>query len=390
MWKIAFQVLPILFWLLSLSVVVRPLRLKRSASWLVAAVLALAFGKFAFFALVGGNGFNPDLPRCLIWAYCWAYEAAFFLTVFSAAAAVVRLAMRRFGREASPRAMRMCAAALLLAAACVAAWGMYESLRIPSVREIEIAWDALPASFDGYRVLHLSDLHCSSAARRERFEKIAERVNAIGADVVAITGDFVDGLVSDRAGDLEPIASIRAKDGVVCCTGNHEAYWDWSGWSAKFSSWRLRFPEKDGPLVVRRGDDAVVFGGMQDPAVLRRVFGLPCAFAKSAFDGIPDSAFRVLLFHRPLTEEVDSTGAGVRLQLSGHTHGGAMPILRQLVSLVNEDHVRGVYEFAPGRFLHVSPGTGQWAGFPLRIFTPVEMTLITLRRSGAKPAPQGR
>jgi hypothetical protein len=76
----------------------------------------------------------------------------------------------------------------------------------------------------------------------------------------------------------------------------------------------------------------------------------------------------------------DAKNANLRLQLSGHTHGGAMPILSILVALTNEDHVRGLYEFAPGRYLHVSPGTGQWAGFPLRLFNSAEITEIVLRR----------
>ena len=69
----------------------------------------------------------------------------------------------------------------------------------------------------------------------------------------------------------------------------------------------------------------------------------------------------------------------MRLQLSGHTHGGAMPVLRWLVERSNEGRSRGVYEFAPGRFLHVSPGTGQWAGFPLRLCTSSEITELILR-----------
>ena len=57
-----------------------------------------------------------------------------------------------------------------------------------------------------------------------------------------------------------------------------------------------------------------------------------------------------------------------------------MPLLSLLVAQFNEGHVRGLFEFAPGRFLHVSPGTGQWAGFPLRILNPAEITVIVLRR----------
>ena len=60
-----------------------------------------------------------------------------------------------------------------------------------------------------------------------------------------------------------------------------------------------------------------------------------------------------------------------------------MPGLKWLAARYNEGHVRGLYEFAKGRYLHVSPGTGQWAGFPLRLFNPAEITEITLRRKAA-------
>ena len=134
--------------------------------------------------------------------------------------------------------------------------------------------------------------------------------------------------------------------------------------------------------VIRRGESALALGGLTDPAFFRGMEHW--LSASSAFRNAPPGAFRILLFHRPFTAEIGSAAAGVRLQLSGHTHGGAVPLLRQLVSHVNEGHVRGLYEFAPGCFLHVSPGTGQWAGFPLRLFNPAEITEIVLRVSQAK------
>ena len=102
--------------------------------------------------------------------------------------------------------------------------------------------------------------------------------------------------------------------------------------------------------------------------------------AREAFHGTPGTAFRILLFHRPVTDLIGSEDADVRLQLSGHTHGGAFPVLHWLVAYANEGHTRGLYEFAPGRYLYNSPGTGQWAGFPIRLFNPTEVTVITLRR----------
>ena len=182
--------------------------------------------------------------------------------------------------------------------------------------------------------------------------------------------------------DLEPISRLKAKDGVWGCTGNHEAYWNWYGWAELFRKWDVRMLSEltlHSNNIIRRGETTLALGGLMDPAFFRGTEHL--SSASSAFRNAPPGAFRILLFHRPTTEEIATTAADVRLQLSGHTHGGAVPLLRQLVSYVNEGHVRGLYEFAPGRFLHVSPGTGQWAGFPLRLFNPAEITEIVLRVS---------
>ena len=260
-------------------------------------------------------------------------------------------------------------------------WGMYEGVRIPSVKRVEIAWRELPPEFDGYRIVHMSDLHGSTAARRGRFERIVERVNGLDADLIAITGDFVDGRVANRGEDMAPLAGLRAKDGVMGCTGNHEAYWEWGAWLSAFRRWGIEFPEETGVRLIRRGDAALAVGGLVDPAFMG--WGIDFRIdqkARSAFAGVPVDAFRILLFHRPLTAAIDAEDADVRLQLSGHTHGGAMPGVDLLVARSNEGRTRGLYQFAPGRFLYLSPGTGQWAGFPLRLFNPAEITEIVLRR----------
>ena len=381
MWWIVFQGLPVVAWGVAALTVVAPLKLRRCTTLLLLLVLAMAFGKFAFYALVGGDGFNPHLPVSVIWFCGWAYAAAMMLMGFSCVCAATDGVMRLCCHPVRLRMKRIRAVLLAVFAAALSLWGMYEGVRIPSVKRVEIVYCDLPPAFNGYRIVHLSDLHCSSAARRGRFERIVERVNALKPDLIAITGDFVDGTVGERGEDLAPIAGFRAKDGVWGCTGNHEAYWNWYGWSDLFMKWEVRilsemttYPNS----VIRRGDAAIALGGLHDPAF----FGHRehRHFASSAFHDVPPGAFRILLYHRPLPEKIGAAAADVRLQLSGHTHGGAMPGVSWLVARANEGHTRGLYEFAPGRFLHLSPGTGQWAGFPLRLFNPAEITEIVLRR----------
>ncbi|MBR2837224.1 MAG: metallophosphoesterase [Kiritimatiellae bacterium] len=387
MWKLVFQVLPIVAWCASCLVVVWPLSLSRRGALAASAALAAAFGKFAFFAVAGGDGFNPDLPSAVIWFYGWAYAAAMMLTMAACPFALADVALRLCRRPPPVRTRRVRAAALAALAAAISAWGICESASIPSVRRVEIAFRDLPPAFDGYRIVHMSDLHCSTAARRGRFERIVERVNALDADLIAITGDFVDGDVPGRYDDLAPIARLKAKDGVFGCAGNHERYWDWPRWSEVFMRWNVRLLSGDADCnVIRRGSEAIALGGLLDPAF----FEGDVPAAAGAFRGAPKDAFRILLFHRPLAAAAGAAAADVRLQLSGHTHGGAMPLVSRLVARVNEGRTRGLYEFAEGRYLYVSPGTGQWAGFPLRLLNPAEITEITLRRAASVPPRQGR
>ena len=383
MWKIAFMIMPAIpfaAWCVALLTAVRPLRMGRAASLFMALALAAAFAKFVFFAIAGGNSFNPDLPQIAIRAYGGAYAIAMIFTMFAASAAAIDGVLRLCRHPVHLRTKRIRTAILAGLASATALWGMYEGLCIPSVRRVEIAYRDLPPAFDGYRIVHLSDLHCSTAARRRRFEQIVGRVNALDADLIAITGDFVDGSVQDRCDDLAPLAGLRARDGVVCCTGNHEVYSGWESWRPVFHGWGFDFPEESGVRLIRRGGHVLAVGGLPDP--MFNGWGMSVESvgpASDAFAGAPDGAFRILLFHRPFTAAVNAAEADVRLQLSGHTHGGAMPLIDRLVAYTNEGRTRGLYGFADDRFIHVSPGTGQWAGFPLRLFNPAEISEIVLR-----------
>jgi hypothetical protein len=372
-WRTIFQIVPVLAWLVSFLAVVSPLRLSRRRAFFATAALGLAFGKFAFFAVVGGNSFTPSLSQYVIWAYGWIYGAAMLLTMLSFFAAMFDGAARALRHPVPLLAKRIRCGFFALFAVAFSFWGIYEGVRIPSVNRVEIVCPGLPAAFDGYRIVHLSDLHCSTAARRGRFEKIVERVNALKPDLIAITGDFVDGTVANRRDDIAPLSGLVAKDGVLGCTGNHERYWEWDHWRVALKDMGIVFPEDSGVCVIRRGGDALAVGGLVDWS-----FG-SYSNACFAFAGAPEGAFRILLFHRPYTQAIASAAGDVRLQLSGHTHGGAMPGLRMLVEYTNEGKSRGLYEFAPGRFLHLSAGTGQWAGFPLRFFVPAEISELVLR-----------
>lgn len=360
-WQTLFIWLPFVFWPLAGVLFVRRLGLRiRHQAWWMMALLA-CFSKFLCFRELGGSAFSPDLPEKLVWAWDWAYSGAVILLGLS-----VVLFFRFRGK----------AWVLPILAWGLSAWGLWDGLRVPDVKEVELAFEGLPASLDGYRIVQLSDLHCSCAAGRWRTQAIVDAANAQKADLVCLTGDLVDGHVESRAESLAPIGQLRARDGVLACTGNHAYYFAYLDWQVSFNSRfrNIRFLSNE--CAFPRPDLAVA--GVPDRAGRER--GLDAVpDVRTALAAATNGEFRVLLQHRPKGARTNLRECGVDLQLSGHTHGGIAPIMRELVRRHNGGFVRGTYRFGKS-VLYVNPGCGQWAGFPMRFFTPSEITVLSLKR----------
>ena len=356
--------------------VVRTLRLERAWRHALVIALLLCSLKFTWFALFGGHIFLPELPVGVIYALSVCYDFVLFLTVLGVVWAAGRWVVRR-ARGARPTGgpdlsrRRMVAGALACVAAGTGAKAVHNGFRLPDIVEVTLEFPDLPSAFDGYRVAHLSDLHVSAAARVERTAGVVRLVNAQSPDLIAITGDLVDGTASRRLDDVAPLGKLRAADGVVGCTGNHEYFSGWGAWRVIFRSLGIRILENE-RVVVRRGEESLAIIGINDPVSHD-------SDVRIASDMVPDGAFRILLAHRP-THLAEHAACGVRLQLSGHTHGGAVIGLDRLVARANEGHVRGLYN-EQGVSLYVNSGTGQWAGFPTRLGVSPEITIITLRRT---------
>lgn len=335
---------------------------KGRTAWMV--WLAFCCSKFLGFQKFGGNVFVPDLPELFIWFWNWAYSGAMVLSVLSV------VCWFRFAHKGLT---------LAILAWSLSLWGLWCGVKAPDVREIELPFADLPAELDGYRIVHLTDLHASNAARAWRTRAVVERVNALNADLVCLTGDYADGHPGKCRDFLKPLADLRAKDGVYAVTGNHE----WFAWQ---QGWRMLIPKLGIPLLANAcvfPRKSLALAGVddfrvQDPKSGRLLGDYPDV--GRAFAAATNGEFRVLLQHQPRAAHANLSGHGVNLQLSGHTHGGIMPVLSWLVSYSNGGFVRGLYRFGEAT-LYVNPGCGQWPGFPMRFLVPSEIALITLRRT---------
>jgi predicted MPP superfamily phosphohydrolase len=248
------------------------------------------------------------------------------------------------------------------------------------VRDVVAELPDLPAEFDGFRIVQLTDLHIGPHLPRKRLERIAREVTVMNPHLIAVTGDIVD----DRSEDLEVYASVfesmSAPCGVFLIPGNHDIY---AGWPTVER--RLRRGDLGTLLVnewreiAHRGASIIVVG-TGDPAGN----GFPDAnvapdIERSLAD-IPPGKTVIALAHNPALFPELAAG-GVALTLSGHTHWGqvALPAAGWSMAGMFLEDAMGINTRGQS-LLYISPGTGYW-GIPFRIGAPGEITLVTLRRS---------
>jgi len=237
----------------------------------------------------------------------------------------------------------------------------------------------LPAAFQGFRIVQLSDMHVGPLLRRAFVEEVVAATNALEPDLVAVTGDLVDGSVEELRDALAPMSGLRAPHGVVFSTGNHEYYMGVGPWLDHLRGLGMRVLRNE-RVEVSRGDAAIDVAGIDD-ASARRFGGGHGADLDAALRGRDPGRPVVLLAHQP-KQVADARRLGVDLQLSGHTHDGQLFPFRWLVRL-SFPRLAGLYRVGDS-LLYVSRGTGTW-GPPLRFLAPPEVTLFTL-----VPAPGGR
>ncbi|MDQ3281933.1 MAG: metallophosphoesterase [Acidobacteriota bacterium] len=259
---------------------------------------------------------------------------------------------------------------VLGASAALSVIGLAQA-RYPRIRRVAIPIENLPPELEGYRIVQWSDVHIGRAIQRKFVQALVERTNALKADAVAITGDFVDSAYEDSREHIEPLRELRARDGAFYVTGNHEYYWRASEWIPALQKVGLDFLKNEHRVIVR-GTARLVMAGVTDP-VGRYTHKQD---ADRALAGAPDRAIKVLLSHRPQTATA-ANRLGVHLQLSGHTHGGQFFPFNLIIKRF-QPIVAGLHRVGQ-TWLYVNRGTGYW-GPPTRLAVGGEITLITLTR----------
>ena len=262
--------------------------------------------------------------------------------------------------------------------------GFVNARRTAGVRRVDVPIAGLPAALQGFTIAQLSDIHVGPTIRRGYIHRIVEAVNKLGADVVAVTGDLVDGSVPELRDHIAPLGGLRARHGTYVVTGNHEYYAGAPAWIAELR--RIGLCVLLNEHVVLRQDapgrntgdsDALVLAGVTDYTA-GHFDAAQASDPEGALAGAPTgSTTRVLLAHQPRSAPA-AAEAGYQLQLSGHTHGGQFFPWNLFVPL-QQPFTAGLHRLKD-MWVYVSRGTGYW-GPPKRFGAPSEITLLRLVRA---------
>ncbi len=355
------------------------------------------YALFVVLAALGPSVFFADsflsypwlLPYTwLAWTYMGAFSILFALLVARDLTWLVLRAVDALMRKRDPAKgllppsaerrnflMKVSGGSMVGVTAAVSGFGLGRARRVPAVLEVEIPIAGLPAAFDGYHIVQISDVHVGETIDKDFILPIVEAITSLHPDLIAVTGDIVDGSVDKLRADISPLGYLRAKDGVFCVTGNHEYYSGVEQWTQHFEELGMSVLNNRHVLIERAGS-RMLLAGVTDAREGKNHPG-HTSDPKAALAGAAAHDFRILLAHQPKSA-FEAAKLGYKLQLSGHTHGGQFFPWNLFVGLVQHPIAHGLGKHE-GMWLYVSRGTCYW-GPPIRT-VPAEITSLRLRRA---------
>ena len=311
----------------------------------------------------------------LFWVSYGLFSVVSTFVVYLAVADLAQLLLRHlFQLRLGPWAFAVAVAATLVSVTL----GFGSAMRPVGVKRVVVPIPGLPSGLEGLRIVQISDLHLGPLVRWSQVDHVVAAANGLEPDLIAVTGDLVDGEADGVRAKADRMAALRATHGVFFVTGNHEYYSGVARWlrAIQAMGWKVLDNEH---VLLEHGGSRLAVAGMPDPTASTHPASGRGPDLVQALAGIPPDAARILLFHPP-TGTGAAEAAGVHLQLSGHTHAGQYFPWSLVVPALFK-HPRGLSRGEGGRlWVYTSVGTGFW-GPPNRFLVAPGLTLLVLRRA---------
>ena len=340
---------------------------------------------------------TPPVLRCAMWLF-----SAYLITVLP------RVVFYPFAFISQKRIFTAIGCIASLIVACCLIYGLIVGRKHIVITNISICSDQLPDSFDGFRIVHFSDLHVGSLLSPLReTDRVVDAVNSLDADLVVFSGDLVTVRYTELDDSImETLSRLSAKYGVVASVGNHDTglYVKDSLSLPKMEN-RCRLIDRerkmgwnvldDTTIYLHRGEDSISVSGISFPDELydfRHLTEMPVYDISHIYAGVPHRTFNVTVSHIPqMWTRIMSLGYG-DLTLSGHVHA-----MQAKLHMCGRDFSpaelfykqwSGLYEH-DNRHLYINDGIGYVGAF-MRIGAWPEITVLTLKscKTEHKPSKQ--
>ena len=254
-------------------------------------------------------------------------------------------------------------------------WGIYTAKSRIRIKNIDISVPDLPDEFNGFTILQISDIHVGPTIKRSFVQRIVNMAKEISPDLIALTGDLVDGSVPSLENDVEPLSDLTAPFGKFFVTGNHEYYSGVKQWVDHVDKLGFRVLNNE-HVIIKKGEKQIVLAGVTDLESIN-MDPANASDPTAAIQGAPEDSYKILLAHQPRSI-FKAADAGFDLQLSGHTHGGQFFPWNFLVAL-QQPFIKGVHKYK-NTLAYVCTGVGYW-GPPIRVGVPPQISKIKLVKS---------
>lgn len=223
-------------------------------------------------------------------------------------------------------------------------------------------------------IVQISDLHVGRTIGKDFVNECVERINAVNADMIVLTGDLVDGRIEQIKEALQPLAKLQSRYGTFFVTGNHEYFHGVEAICAHLKTLGIDVLLNENRKILH--DGAIVqLVGIND-IISQRIGVMPCD-VEAAFADTDPALPTVVLSHQPKSTLLMQQQK-YDLMLSGHTHGGQIFPFGLLVML-DQPYLAGLYAIDARKKIFVSRGAGYW-GPPVRVFAPSEISIIALQK----------
>jgi predicted MPP superfamily phosphohydrolase len=240
-----------------------------------------------------------------------------------------------------------------------------------SLEKVEIELERLPAKLDGFRIVHLSDIHHSPFTGLDHIRRAVKISNRLKPDIFLLTGDYVSHHPEFIAPVAEVLAELNAVYGTYACLGNHDHWTDAELVTHLFRGEGINVLINEG-FRLETDNGSFWLAGVDDYMVGK-------TDVASALKGSYPDELKILLAHNPIIFR-QSVRSGVDLTLSGHTHGGQIKLRDEEKRILPRRKLSSGLHRRGNSQIYITRGIGTVV-LPVRFQCPPEISLLELHCS---------